>query len=101
MAAASAKGTLSQLERLWMKTESVTPSFLLDGSLVPVTSANVPLVLRDLSHLMPIVVLVPRTTIDERGSPQQTLRNTWAVQIEHSNSNPSRPQAPIVRFQST
>lgn len=99
--AASAKGAISQLGQLGTKSESVTAGLLVGGSLVPITSANVPQELRDLSRLMAIVVLVPRTTIDERGSPQQTGRETRLVQIEPSNNKPSLMQAAMARFQST
>ena len=96
--AASAKGAISQVGRHRTETESVTAPALLNRCLVPVASANVPMELRDLSRLMPVVVLVPRTTIDERGSAQQTSRNTQVVQIEHSSNSPSATQAAMARF---
>ena len=99
--AASAKGAVSQLGQLRTKTESVAAPVLLDGSLVLIASVNVFQELRDLSRLMPIVVLVPRTGIDERDSPQQTSRETRVVQIEHSKNSPSLMQAAMARFQST
>lgn len=98
--AAIAKGAKSQLGRFLTKTESVTAPALLDGSLIPIATTNVPPELRDLSHLVPIVVLGPTTTIDERCSPQQASSDTRVVRIERSNDAPSRMQVPMARLPS-
>jgi hypothetical protein len=97
--AASSKGAVSQLGRLFTETEPVRVPLALDGSLVAVTSVDVPLELRDLSRLMPIVVLVPRSTVYGSGSPQQPSRNTHVVQIDRSGDKSSRTRAAMAQFQ--
>lgn len=84
-----------------MKAESVTAPVVLDGSLAPITSANVPLELLHLLRQMLIVVLVPRTTVDERRSTEQTLRHMPVVQIENSSAHTSHMPAAMAQFQGT
>jgi DNA-binding response OmpR family regulator len=98
--AASAKGAITQLGRVWTETESTRTPILLDGSLLPMASASVPPELRDLSRLMPIVVLVPRSTMHEQGSMQQTSLNTRAAHIEDPSDSSSPMQAAMIRFHS-
>jgi hypothetical protein len=97
--AASVKGPISQLGRFDMESESIRMPLVLDGSLVPMTSAHVPPELRDLSRLMPIVVLVPRSAMDEMGSPQQPSRNAHVVPIDHLNDRSSLMRAAMAHFQ--
>jgi hypothetical protein len=96
--AATAKNVISQLERLYAETESLRTTLLLDGSLVPMASGSVPPELRDLSGLMPIVVLVPRSTMYESGSPQQPSRNMHVVQIDHLSNRSSLTRAAMTQF---
>jgi hypothetical protein len=97
--AASAKGAISPLGRLHMAAESLREPFALDGSLVPIAYANVPPELRELSLLMPIVVLVPRSTMYERGSPQKPSANTHVVQIDRVSDKSSLIRAAMAQFQ--
>jgi hypothetical protein len=96
--AASVKGAISQLGRFDMESESIRMPFALDGSLVPMADASVPPELRDLSRFMPIVVLVPRSSMDERGSPQQPSRNAPVVQIDHLSDRSSLVRAAMTHF---
>jgi hypothetical protein len=96
--AASGKGAISELGRLYTETESLRVPLALDGSLVPIASASLPSELRDLSRLMPIVVLVPRSTMHESVSPQRPSRNTHVVQIDHLSDRSSLTRAAMTQF---
>ena len=97
--AASGKGAVSQLGRVYKKTESVQVPIALDGSLVPMPSADIPLEVRELSRLMPIVVFVPRSTMYERGNPRHPARNGQVVQIDQLSDRSSLTRAAMIQFQ--
>ena len=97
--AASGKGAVSQLGRVYKKTESVQVPIALDGSLVPMPSADIPLEVRELSRLMPIVVFVPRSTMYERGNPRHPARNGQVVQIDQLSDRSSLTRAAMTQFQ--
>src|SRR5580700_9127936 len=96
---ASAKSAISPLERVYTEAESVQVPDALDGALVPMASANVPLELRELSRLMPIVVFVPRSTMYERGNSRQPVRNAQVVQIDQLSDRSSLTRAAMIQFQ--
>jgi DNA-binding response OmpR family regulator len=47
---------------------------------------------------MPIVVLVPRSTMDGRGSSQEASRNAHVVQIDHADNRSSLVRAAMAHF---
>jgi DNA-binding response OmpR family regulator len=96
--AASSKGAISQLGRVYTETELLQVPIVLDGSLVPMASANVPVELRELSRLMPIVVFVPRSTEYERGNSRQPARNAHVMQIDQLSDRSSLGAA-MTQFQ--
>jgi hypothetical protein len=96
--AANGKGAISQLGQLWTETESLRVPLALDGSLVPMAEANIPPELRDLSQLMPIVVLVPRSSMDESGTPKQPSRNRDVLPIDHLSDGSSLLRAAMTYF---
>jgi DNA-binding response OmpR family regulator len=61
--------------------------------------SGVPPELLDLSRLMPIVVLVPRSIMDEREISQEPSRNAHVVQIDHLNDRSSLVRAAMTHFQ--
>ena len=96
--AAIARRALSQLARLRTGAGSVLAPGLPDGSLVPMRRASLAQELRDLSRLMPVLVLVPRSAIDENDGTKQTTRTTCLVQMEGSRDIPSPLRAAMTRF---
>jgi Transcriptional regulatory protein, C terminal len=96
--AASSKGAISQLGRVYTESELLQGPIVLDGSLVPMASANVPVELRELSRLMPIVVFVPRSTNYERGNSRQPARNAPVMQIDQLSDRSSLTRAAMTQF---
>ena len=96
--AANARHALSQLARLQTGTGSVLAPVLPDGSVVPVGRPSVPREVRDLSRLMPVLVLVPRSAIDDNEGMKQTTRTTCLEQMEGSEDMPSPLRAAMIRF---
>jgi hypothetical protein len=97
--AASGKRAISRLGRVYRETELAQVPLALEGSLVPMTSAKVPPELRELSLLMPIVVLVPRSIMYESGNLQKPGSNTPVVQIDQLHDSSSLTRAEMTQFQ--
>lgn len=96
--AAIARRALSQLARLQTGTDSVLAPVLLDGSLVPMGRPSIPREIRDLSRLMPVLVLVPRSAVNDNEGTKQTTQTTCLVQMEGSGDIPSPLRAAMTRF---
>jgi hypothetical protein len=97
--AASGKGAIPQLGRVYTGTKLLQVPIVLDGSLVPMASANVPAELRELSRLMPVVVFVPRSTMYKSGNSRQPARSPHVVQIDQLTDKSSLTRAAMTQFQ--
>lgn len=94
----TAKNAISRLGQLYPETELLRVPLALDGSLVPMEDASVPPELWDLSRLMRIFVLIPRSTMDERGSAPQPSRAAPVVQIDDLSDRSSPVRAAMAHF---
>lgn len=96
--AVNARRALSQLARLQTGTGPVLAPVLPDGSLVAMGRPSVLREVRGLSRLMPVLVLVPRSAIDDNEGTKQTTRTTCLEQMEGSGDIPSPLRAAMIRF---